>query len=114
MLKQPMRTPLSIFLLPTYNVLNIAQAVGIVCYEWYQMMQHTSDAPSPQTAPVLPPTHGMITSLYDTLCKSLQQAGHPPLPPQRNKLLQMLLRLPLQAHDINAIHGIIRCIGGKG
>jgi tRNA/rRNA methyltransferase len=94
---------------PAYNVLNIAQAVGIVCYEWYQIM-HTIPASSLSSPIHAPVTHGMITGLFDTICTTLSLAGYPPEIHQRIKLLQMLLRLPLMEQDINALHGIIRCI----
>lgn len=99
---------------PSYNVLNIAQAVGIICYEWYQMKHHhpiTSPLPS---FPLPPPTYGMINALYEALCENMRYAGHPQSAAQRNRLLHMLLRLPLLEQDVHGLHGIIRCIGGRG
>ena len=98
---------------PVFRSLNLAQAVMVVAYEWYQAM-----APSALRADegdVVPPARrDEIQGLFDQLEQALDEADFfrpvEKRPAMVRNLRTLLLRADLASHEVRALRGVVRAL----
>jgi tRNA/rRNA methyltransferase len=96
---------------PEFGSLNLAQAVLLLAYEWFQA---TSETP-PEVAATMPgaepASQREISGLIDHLERALESAGyfHPPAraPAMRRTLAGVFARAPLSAQDVRTLRGVV-------
>jgi tRNA/rRNA methyltransferase len=96
---------------PGHGSLNLAQAVLLLGYEWFQ-----AAAPAPAPAPEFAPApHGEVAGLIAHLDQALDAAGyyHVPdrTPATRRTLAQLLTRPNFTQEEVRTLRGIIRALG---
>lgn len=95
---------------PGFGSLNLAQAVLLIGYEWFQS---TAAAHAPPPAH-LPAPHGEVAGLVAHLEQALEEAGyfHVPdrAPATKRTLAQMLTRPQFSAEEVRTLRGIIRAL----
>lgn len=95
---------------PGFGSLNLAQAVLLIAYEWFQA------DPPPRSAPpeILPAPHGEVAGLIDHLNAALDEAAyfHVPdrTPATKRMLAQMLSRPGFTSEEVRTLRGIIRAL----
>ena len=97
---------------PDFGSLNLAQAVLLVTYEWYQIIHEQcpckADAPCPKD---LPPQREALDMLFDKLVLLLDERGYFRSPDMRDKLIlsirNMIQRMEPTAQDVQSLHGLI-------
>ncbi|MCG2841898.1 RNA methyltransferase [Sandaracinobacter sp. RS1-74] len=106
----PVQTIITCPVNPGFGSLNLAQAVLLVGYEWFQ----SSD---PEAAPARthqPAPHGEVAGLIAHLEAELEEAGyfHVPdrTPATRRTLAQMLSRPQFSAEEVRTLRGVIRAL----
>jgi tRNA/rRNA methyltransferase len=95
---------------PGHGSLNLAQAVLLLGYEWFQ-----AAAPDPAPAPEFAPApHGEVAGLIAHLDQALDAAGyyHVPdrTPATRRTLAQLLTRPNFTQEEVRTLRGIIRAL----
>jgi tRNA/rRNA methyltransferase len=95
---------------PGFGSLNLAQAVLLIAYEWFQ-----ADPPARATPPeILPAPHGEVAGLIDHLNAALDEAAyfHVPdrTPATKRMLAQMLARPGFTSEEVRTLRGIIRAL----
>ena len=95
---------------PGHGSLNLAQAVLLLGYEWFQ-----AAAPAPAPAPEFAPApHGEVAGLIAHLDQALDAAGyyHVPdrTPATRRTLAQLLTRPNFTQEEVRTLRGIIRAL----
>ena len=95
---------------PAYASLNLAQAVLLVGYEWFQAGAETPGEAMPE-ARSPPATHGDLENFFGHLERELVACGF-----LRNKEMRpvivrnirnMFLRAGLFEHEVDTLHGIV-------
>jgi tRNA/rRNA methyltransferase len=92
---------------PAFSSLNLAQAVLLTGYEWYQAAVSAS-APFHGEPRTLPATRKMLDSLFDYMESSLEEAGYyPPAkkPIMARNMRDILQRAELTEQDVRSLHG---------
>jgi tRNA/rRNA methyltransferase len=103
---------------PGFGSLNLAQAVLLVAYEWFQhALGPASPTASPPALPVVaapadaPATAGEIAGLVAHLTRALETAGyfHPRerAPAARRALANILARAQLGTQDVRTLRGVV-------
>lgn len=106
----PVQTIITCPVNPGFGSLNLAQAVLLVGYEWFQA------GDPPQVPPIdhLPAPHEEVAQLIAHLETALDEAGyfHVPdrTPATRRTLAQMLTRPQFSAQEVRTLRGIIRAL----
>ena len=106
----PIATIITCPVAPDFGSLNLAQAVLLICYEWFlaDAPARTADA-SPEPAP-----HGDLAGLILHLEASLEDAGyfHVPdrTPATKRMLAQMLSRPGFTSEEVRTLRGVIRAL----
>jgi tRNA/rRNA methyltransferase len=95
---------------PDFGSLNLAQAVLLIAYEWFQ-----AEAPPRRDPPDLAPApHGDIAGLIAHLNEALAQAGYFHIPDRtpatQRMLAQMLSRPGFTPEEVRTLRGIIRAL----
>lgn len=102
---------LSIPVHPDYASLNLAQAVGLVAYEWFQQGAelHMATVARSELA-----SKGELQSLFDHLEGELDARGfwkaEGKKPIMWRNIRNMLQRVPFSAQELRTFRGIIRCL----
>lgn len=98
---------------PDYGSLNLAQAVGILSYEWYsgtRMLSEKSDRLSDNIAP-----KEDITYLYNHLEQALDDKGFFKIVEKRHTMIQnirtIFSRCRLTSQEVQTLRGILKCLG---
>lgn len=106
----PVQTIVTCPVNPGFGSLNLAQAVLLLGYEWFQ------STAAPQTPPPshVPAPHGDVAGLVAHLEQALEEAGyfHVPdrTPATRRTLAQMLTRPQFSAEEVRTLRGVIRAL----
>lgn len=95
---------------PGFGSLNLAQAVLLTGYEWFQ-----AEAPErPEPPAHVPAPHGEVAGLIDHLNDLLEDAGYFHIPDRtpatKRTLAQMLTRPEFSAEEVRTLRGIIRAL----
>lgn len=106
----PVQTIITCPVNPGFGSLNLAQAVLLVGYEWFQ----ASDPPTVPPIDHVPAPHAEVAGLIAHLESALDEAGyfHVPdrTPATRRTLAQMLTRPQFSAQEVRTLRGIIRAL----
>lgn len=109
----PVQTIITCPVNPGFGSLNLAQAVLLIGYEWFQTEVQPS-APPPER--IIAP-HGELAGLLDYLEASLDEAGffHVPdrTPATKRTLAQMLSRPEFTAEEVRTLRGVFRALAEK-
>ncbi len=104
---------------PAFGSLNLAQAVVILAYEWFQAGRagpvgagsRAADAPT-----AVPATAGEVDGLRRQLEAALEAAGyfHPPAraPVMRRRLAGILANARLTGQDVRTLRGVVAALAG--
>jgi tRNA/rRNA methyltransferase len=106
----PVQTIITCPVNPGFGSLNLAQAVLLLGYEWFQSTARMESAPLQH----VPAPHGEIAGLIAHLEQALDDAGyfHVPdrTPATRRTLAQMLTRPQFSTEEARTLRGIIRAL----
>jgi len=95
---------------PAYSSLNLAQAVLIVCYEWFQAA-HASEAVTMPYRETRPATKGELTLLFDHLEYELDESGFLRVKEKRPSMIlalrALLQRASLTEQEVRTLHGVV-------
>ena len=110
----PVETILTCPVSPSFTSLNLAQAVLVVAYEWYQ----SGLDPAPAAAEEMPrASHGEVAGLVAQLDSALDAAGFYHVaartPTTRRMLAHMFSRHAFSSEEIRTLRGMIRALGGR-
>lgn len=109
-------TVIEVPLNPAFSSLNLAQAVLLIGYEWFQASD-TSPAREMITAGNRVATKGELVNFFVRLEKSLEESGflHPPekTPIMVRNIRNMFQRADLTEQEVNTLHGIISALWDK-
>lgn len=102
---------------PTFYSLNLAQAVGVMAYEWWTLV---ADAPAVRfdTGRTRAANREELQGLFDHLERELEEAGYfARIADKRlalmNNIKNSLQRGPLLEQDVRTLRGIIKQLAGK-
>ena len=100
---------------PAFGSLNLAQAVLLVAYEWFQA---GTEAPAPVHAPAAPAARqDDLQRLYAHLEQELDAAGFYRVPDKRPGMVRniraMLARANLTDQEVRTLHGIVTALSGR-
>lgn len=104
---------LAVPLNPAFASLNLAQAVLIIGYEWFQTL---SEAPARELplGPTRPATKAELINFFGRLERLLDEAGflHPPerRPHMVRNLRNLLQRADLTEQDLRSLHGVLSAL----
>lgn len=108
---------------PAYKALNLAQAVLVLAYEWFQAtapLNGEADSPANKSSDDPMATASEVDFLLQTLNSHLHQGGFfrtPQMEPTVTRNIRTLFnRAHLSKQDVNTLHGIIKCLlrhGGR-
>ena len=94
---------------PTFGSLNLAQAVLLVVYEWFQ-----ADAVAPPSPTVEPAPHGEVAGMIAQLIASLEAADYfhvPDRAPVTKRTLEHMLTSPgFTSEQVRTLRGVIRAL----
>jgi tRNA/rRNA methyltransferase len=106
----PVQTIVTCPVNPGFGSLNLAQAVLLLGYEWFQ----AADPPAVPPVDHVPAPHEEVAQLIAHLETALDEAGyfHVPdrTPATRRTLAQMLTRPQFSAQEVRTLRGIIRAL----
>lgn len=104
-------------LYPGFTSLNLAQAVLLVAYEWYQTAADNAEAealPAPADTQTMPAPRGMLNHFFDRLEQALEDAGFFRSPDLRaitwRNVRGLFLRMAPTSQDIQMLHGILTAL----
>lgn len=98
---------------PSFTSLNLAQAVLVVAYEWFQA--GVAQVPAAAEAPRA--SHGEVAGLVAQLDAALDAAGFYHVaartPTTRRMLAHLFSRHAFSSEEIRTLRGVIRALGGR-
>jgi tRNA/rRNA methyltransferase len=110
------QTLISVPLNPSFASLNLAQAVLLIGYEWFQ----TGDLPPERvlhTGPTRPATKAELVNLFDHLESELDGGGFFSTPAKRPSMVRTirnaLERMAMTEQEVRTFHGIVTCLAGR-
>lgn len=99
---------------PAFSSLNLAQAVLVMAYEWYQAEVHTPSAPRKSTPPA---RLAEIDYFAEVLLARLEARGfftpEEKRPGMERNIRAFLSRLEPSRQEIATLHGILRALEGR-
>ena len=106
----PVQTIITCPVNPGFGSLNLAQAVLLLGYEWFQ-----SAPRAPSVAPEhVPAPHGEVAGLVAHVEQALEDAGYFHIPDRtpatKRTLAQMLTRPQFSAEEVRTLRGVIRAL----
>ncbi|MGI9436641.1 MAG: RNA methyltransferase [Geminicoccaceae bacterium] len=108
---------LSVPLNPGYSSLNLAQAVLLIAYEWFQAGEPEKLGPS-STQIRRPATKGELAGLVDHLAQELDRTNFFRTPDRRQSMLQsikvVIQRAGLREPDVHLLRGMIKALAKVG
>ena len=106
----PVQTIITCPVNPGFGSLNLAQAVLLIGYEWFQ----STAAPRRSAPEHAPAPHGEVAGLTAHLEQALDEAGYFHLPDRtpatKRMLAQMLSRPQFSMEEVRTLRGIIRAL----
>lgn len=107
---------LTVPLNPGYSSLNLAQAVLLIAYEWFQAGEPDRPAAS-STTTRRPATKGELAGLLDHVTGELDQTGFFKTPERRQSMLKnikiVIERARLREPDVHLLRGMIKALSGR-
>lgn len=109
---------LSVPLNPGYSSLNLAQAVLLIAYEWFQTSN--PDRPKPSTTKARrPATKGELQGLLNHVAEELDDTNFFRTPDRRQSMLQsmkvLIQRANLREPDVHLLRGMVKALArGRG
>ncbi|MBT6329526.1 MAG: RNA methyltransferase [Kordiimonadaceae bacterium] len=110
----------SVPLNPSFVSINLAQAVGLLSYEWFQTGSDIPDSFTP-TQDTSPATAGELQKLFDHMEEELKEAGYFRADQRRSlmrrNLRNIFTRSELTREEISTMRGVIKALatgGGAG
>lgn len=108
---------LSVPLNPAFSSLNLAQAVLLVGYEWYQLGAETADHLLTVPKQTRPATKEELFGLFDHLESELDDCGFFHVEDKRAVMVRnirnMMERASLTEQEIRTLRGMIVCLAGR-
>ena len=101
---------------PEFSSLNLAQAVLIVAYEWYQA-EASAEPERYDTGDSLPADKQAVDYFADRLERDLDAAGYFPTeeqrPTMRRNLVNLLNRARVTQQELRTLHGVVQHLVGR-
>lgn len=101
---------------PGYSSLNLAQAVLLIAYAWFEA-ESGAAAPREQTSPTAPATSAQLVNLFEHLEQELDASGFLRVAEKRGimvrNLRSILHRAELREHEVRALHGVVSSLSGR-
>jgi tRNA/rRNA methyltransferase len=95
---------------PAYSSLNLAQAVLVVAYEWFQATQSSESVTMPYRE-TRPATKDELTTLFDHLEHELDESGFLRVKEKRPSMIlalrALLQRAALTEQEVRTLHGVV-------
>ncbi|MBZ0111395.1 MAG: RNA methyltransferase [Thermoanaerobaculia bacterium] len=103
---------------PRFSSLNLAQAVLIVSYEWYQGgLDPAQEKPQRYDRGARPANVAELLNFFDHLESQLDAAGFLRPPEKRTLMVQnlrnLLQRAELTEQEVRTLHGVVRALSGR-
>ncbi len=103
---------------PGYSSLNLAQAVLLVAYAWFEADSGAAAAAAEQSSASVPPaTSAQLVNLFEHLEQELDASGFLRLREKRGimvrNLRSILHRAELREHEVRALHGVVSSLTGR-
>ncbi len=99
-----------------YSSLNLAQAVLLVAYAWFEA-ETGAATPHEQTSATAPATSAQLVNLFEHLEKELDASGFLRVAEKRGimvrNLRSILHRAELREHEVRALHGVVSSLSGR-
>jgi len=101
---------------PGYSSLNLAQAVLLIAYAWFEA-ESGAVAPREQTSTTAPATSAQLVNLFEHLEQELDASGFLRVAEKRGimvrNLRSILHRAELREHEVRALHGVVSSLSGR-
>lgn len=102
---------------PGYSSLNLAQAVLLVAYAWFEASSAAGAAPREQRSATRPATSAQLVNLFEHLEQELDASGFLRVAEKRGimvrNLRSILHRAELREHEVRALHGVVSSLSGR-
>lgn len=102
---------------PGYSSLNLAQAVLLVAYAWFEAGSGAGAALREQRSATLPATSAQLVNLFEHLEQELDASGFLRVAEKRGimvrNLRSILHRAELREHEVRALHGVVSSLAGR-
>ncbi len=102
---------------PGYSSLNLAQAVLLVAWAWFEGASGAATAPPDQRSATLPATSAQLVNLFEHLEQELDASGFLRVAEKRGimvrNLRSILHRAELREHEVRALHGVVSSLSGR-
>ena len=102
---------------PGYSSLNLAQAVLLVAWAWFEGASGAAAAPPDQRSATLPATSAQLVNLFEHLEQELDASGFLRVVEKRGimvrNLRSILHRAELREHEVRALHGVVSSLSGR-
>ena len=102
---------------PGYSSLNLAQAVLLVAWAWFEGASGAATAPREQTSATPPATSAQLVNLFEHLEQELDASGFLRVVEKRGimvrNLRSILHRAELREHEVRALHGVVSSLAGR-
>lgn len=99
-----------------YSSLNLAQAVLLVAYAWFEA-ECGASAPREQASVTPPATLAQLVNLFEHLEQELDASGFLRVAEKRGimvrNLRSILHRAELREHEVRALHGVVSSLSGR-
>lgn len=101
---------------PGYSSLNLAQAVLLIAYAWFEA-ETGAAAPREQASATPPATLAQLVNLFEHLEQELDASGFLRVAEKRGimvrNLRSILHRAELREHEVRALHGVVSSLAGR-
>ena len=102
---------------PGYSSLNLAQAVLLVAWAWFEGASGAVTPPPDQRSATLPATSAQLVNLFEHLEQELDASGFLRVAEKRGimvrNLRSILHRAELREHEVRALHGVVSSLSGR-
>lgn len=102
---------------PGYSSLNLAQAVLLVAYAWFEAGSGGGAALPEQSSATPPATSAQLMNLFEHLEQELDASGFLRVTEKRGimvrNLRSILHRAELREHEVRALHGVVSSLAGR-
>lgn len=99
-----------------YSSLNLAQAVLLVAYAWFEA-EYGAATPREQASATPPATSAQLVNLFEHLEQELDASGFLRVAEKRGimvrNLRSILHRAELKEHEVRALHGVVSSLSGR-
>ncbi len=102
---------------PGYSSLNLAQAVLLVAWAWFESASGAATPPPDQCSATPPATSAQLVNLFEHLEQELDASGFLRVAEKRGimvrNLRSILHRAELREHEVRALHGVVSSLSGR-